>query len=760
MLLNLGFVMTHFPLVLGAVAVVCLIKIVTSVGAVRAIGYDAPTAAAAAGMSVNEQTDLTISGKGFSIADVDAGNDQVKVTLTVVEGKLTVTAGNSGIDWVDNTGTGTVTVYGSQSEINALLAGNGTAKIVYRDDTDTPADTTKLTLTVNDQANNGEGGAKSASVFTTIDLNDTNDKPVTDLNGASKTGADGSATFTEQTAVLVAPAGTVNDDSNTVSSMTVTLTSRPNGNGVESLSLNATAAGLAGGLSVSYTATTGVLLISGSASASTYQSILQGVLYNNSSDTPDESNRTVTVTVKDGANLVSDSHSVTVAVNAVNDAPVADMTQTTFAASEQTALILSGKGLSISDVDAASDQMTVTLSVGQGVLNVDKGNSGVDSVSGSGTGTVTIKGSVTEINYLLKGIDNGNGNAGVIEYLNNSDAPAASTSLTFKVSDQGHNGDGGTLTDTEVATINIAALNDAPIACDDNVVTNAGANLFNIPEWALVYNDSDADSSKSSFDLIAGATAVFNASGGSASHTNGTGAEGFVSFTDSGGNGGSFDYKMTDGSLTDTGHVTVSQDTNGTLSGSNNDDIVVVYGSGGTTVEANGGDDIVIGGGGDDKLDGGSGNDLIFGGAGDDTMIFGGGDKYDGGSGFDQVKNSNGNTDFAYDKNAYLGVEMVDIGDTNDRSNSQNTFSLSAGDLVAGATGTSLNGHSIALYVIGDHSGSSSGRDNVDLTGFNLTAVATNIGFKDNVSDATHYFNVYEAAGGVKVAVETGLDVS
>jgi CPA2 family monovalent cation:H+ antiporter-2 len=48
MLLNLGFVMTHFPLVLGAVAVVCLIKIVTSAAAVAVIGYDGPTAAAAA----------------------------------------------------------------------------------------------------------------------------------------------------------------------------------------------------------------------------------------------------------------------------------------------------------------------------------------------------------------------------------------------------------------------------------------------------------------------------------------------------------------------------------------------------------------------------------------------------------------------------------------------------------------------------------------------------------------------------------------
>ena len=48
MLLNLGFVMTHLPVVLAAVVVVCLIKIVTSGAAVAVLGYDTPTAAAAA----------------------------------------------------------------------------------------------------------------------------------------------------------------------------------------------------------------------------------------------------------------------------------------------------------------------------------------------------------------------------------------------------------------------------------------------------------------------------------------------------------------------------------------------------------------------------------------------------------------------------------------------------------------------------------------------------------------------------------------
>jgi hypothetical protein len=531
----------------------------------------------------------------------------------------------------------------------------------------------------------------------------------------------------------------------------------------ESLSLNAAATAAAAGLSVSYNAATGVLSISGSASKATYQTILDGILYNNTSDTPNTTQRSVTVVVSDGS-LSSASHTIAISVTPVNDAPVAHIEPPSFAATEQTSLILSGKIsgtniMSISDVDSGSDTMTVKLTVGEGVLNVSKGNSGVDTVTGSGTSTVTITGSVAEINNLLGGVDTGAGSAGVIEYLNTSDSPAANTLLTLYVNDNGNNGSGPNLDDSASVTINITATNDAPIACDDNVITNAGGTTFSIPEWTLVYNDTDVDSAHSKLDVLNGLTGVLNSSGGTATHSlDGVEAMGTVTFSDTGGNGGSFDYKVTDGSLTDTGHVTITQDTVGTLSGTSNDDIIIV-GATGTTVDAGGGDDIVIGGAGKDRLDGGSGNDLIFGQGGDDTMIFGSGDKYDGGSGFDQVRVTTGDTNFSYDKGAFIGVEMVDIGETNDRGSSdENKFSLNAGDLVAGATGTSLGGHSIALYVIGDTNGS--GHDNVDLTGFNMTAVANNVSFKDNVTDTTHFFNIYEAAGGVKVAVEAGLDVS
>src|SRR5205085_12848 len=97
------------------------------------------------------------------------------------------------------------------------------------------------------------------------------------------------------------PSATITDvDSANMTSLTATLTARPDGNGVESLSLNATATTAAAGLTVTYTAATGVLLITGSASKATYQTILDGIQYNDSSDTPTTTSRTVNVVVSDG----------------------------------------------------------------------------------------------------------------------------------------------------------------------------------------------------------------------------------------------------------------------------------------------------------------------------------------------------------------------------------------------------------------------------------------------------------------------------
>ncbi len=120
----------------------------------------------------------------------------------------------------------------------------------------------------------------------------------------------------------------------------------------------------------------------------------------------------------------------------MNDAPTANA-PASYSSTEQVSLTLHGTGLSIADVDAASGSVQATLSVVSGTLTVTAGASGV-SVLGSGSNSVSLTGTVAQINDLLAG------NLGATaNYVINNDAPPASDTLTLLINDQGNTGSGG-----------------------------------------------------------------------------------------------------------------------------------------------------------------------------------------------------------------------------------------------------------------------------------------------------------------------------
>ena len=174
----------------------------------------------------------------------------------------------------------------------------------------------------------------------------------------------------------------------------MTLTARPDGNAVESLALNAaaTAAASGAGLTVSYTAGTGVLSITGAATKAVYQSILQGILYNDTSDTPTTSNRSITVVANDGA-INSATQTVTLTVTAVNDAPVVDLNaggagqNVTTAFTEQTPVLIAPVG-TLTDVDSANlNRLLVTLTArpdGNAVESLALNAAATTAASGAG----------------------------------------------------------------------------------------------------------------------------------------------------------------------------------------------------------------------------------------------------------------------------------------------------------------------------------------------------------------------------------------
>ncbi|HSI00427.1 MAG TPA: hypothetical protein VLA02_07475, partial [Reyranella sp.] len=219
----------------------------------------------------------------------------------------------AGVTVTYNSATGTLTLSGSD-ETNGDWT-NLLRHVQYANTSDTPR-TSGVTIGIT--ATNSGNGHSNGTTTVTMNVAASSDAPVVDLNGGGA-GNDGTASFIEQTPVLIAASATITDvDSANLTSLTATLTARPDGNAVESLSLNAAAAAAASGLTVTYAAATGVLSITGPASKATYQAILDGILYNNTSDAPTTTARTVTVVAGDGS-ASSVSHDVSIAITAVID---------------------------------------------------------------------------------------------------------------------------------------------------------------------------------------------------------------------------------------------------------------------------------------------------------------------------------------------------------------------------------------------------------------------------------------------------------
>ncbi|WP_236621955.1 VCBS domain-containing protein [Novipirellula maiorica] len=186
-----------------------------------------------------------------------------------------------------------------------------------------------------------------------------------------------------------------------------------------------------------------------------------------------------------------DSDVVAITVNAINDTPVVNGPGSALSATEQVGLAIEGTGFTVTDVDAASGTMTTTIAVGEGAITVAAGDSGITISSGNNTGTVTITGTLSQIDNLLTGAG-----TGTITYLNSSDTPSASTTITVTVNDGGNTGsdpgltgDGSSEEGSASQTINITATNDDP--------TNAGS----LPSDITVTEDVSSDVDLSQINL-------------------------------------------------------------------------------------------------------------------------------------------------------------------------------------------------------------------------------------------------------------------
>src|SRR6202008_3731057 len=285
---------------------------------------DGPVNTVPGAQTVNEDTALSISG--VSVIDVDGNLSTTR--LTVTNGTVTVSRAGGATTIAGAKGSPTLTLWGTQVQLNAPLA-----SLSYQGNLNFNGSDTLTVLSTD-----GNGVTDSDSVAITV--TSVNDGPVNTVPGAQ--------TVNEDTALSISGVS-VNDVDGNLSTTRLTVTS-----GTVTVSL-------AGGATVSAGANgSSTLTLSGTQAqinAALASLPYQGNLNFNGSDP-------LTVLSTDG-NSVTDSGAVAITVTSVNDGPVNTVpgAQTV---NEDTALSISG----VSVIDVDGNLSTTRLTVTNGTVTV------------------------------------------------------------------------------------------------------------------------------------------------------------------------------------------------------------------------------------------------------------------------------------------------------------------------------------------------------------------------------------------------------
>jgi hypothetical protein len=428
---------------------------------------DAPVNSVPGAQHLDEDTTLIFSaanGNAISVAD-DAGPNPIQVTLQVLQGTLTLSQ-QTGLAVTGN-GTGTVTATGTVAAINAALEG-----LAYAPPPEFNGDDT-FTITTNDMGNTGVGGPLEDVDSFGLLVGPINDPPINTVPGTQTLNEDASLTFSSANGNAISVFDV--DVGLGTGQVQVALAV---GNGV--LDLGSTT-----GLSSVIGDGTGAVALTGA--LADVNAALQGLAY-----TPDpdfDGNDTLVVTSNDLGNTgaggpMTDTDSVDLQVLPVNDAPINSVPGTQVL-DENTALTFSsgaGNAISVSD-DAGPNDVQITLTVGHGALTLGQQTGVV--VTGDGTGLVILTGTLPAVNAALEGL----------VYAPDLDFNGIDT-LTVTTNDLGNTGSGGPLQDVDAITLEVGAINNAPVNTvpggqtlneDTSLVFSSGNGN------AISISDADAD---------------------------------------------------------------------------------------------------------------------------------------------------------------------------------------------------------------------------------------------------------------------------
>ncbi|MBC1236717.1 putative Ig domain-containing protein [Nostoc sp. 2RC] len=560
---------------------------------------DAPVAVATNSAVSYTENATTAIDSAITLIDVDSTN-LVSATVSISSGFVSgedvlAFTNQNGITGSYNSSTGVLTLTGSSAVANYQAA---LRSITYTNSSDKPITTPRtISFLVND------GSSNSTAVTRNINITAVNDAPVAVATNSA-------VSYTENATTAIDSAITLSDtDSTNLASATVSISSGFI-SGEDTLAFTNQ-----NGISGSYNSSTGVLTLTGTSTVANYQAALRSITYNNTSENPTTTPRTISFLVNDGS---SNSTAVTRSINItpVNDAPVAVATNSAVSYTENATTAIDS-AITLIDVDSTNlVSATVTISSGfvsgEDVLAFTNQN-GITGSYNSSTGVLTLTGSSAVANYqaALRSIN----------YTNSSDKPITTPrTISFLVND-------GSSNSTAVTrNINITAVNDAPVVA--NPITDQATTIdttFNFGLPANTFTDVDTENLTYTATLEDG-----NSLPGWLTF-NGTTFSG----TPTTNNVGTLSIKViaSDGttSIDDVFVLTITDPNNpafNTINGTSSGDKIS-----GTQIKdfISGllGNDSLIGLGDNDTLDGGDGNDTLDGGTGNDSLIGGkGNDTY------------------------------------------------------------------------------------------------------------------------------------
>ena len=232
---------------------------------------------------------------------------------------------------------------------------------------------------------------------------------------------------------------------------------------------------------------------------------------------------------------MSDSNIATVSltVNAVNDGPTNSVPGAR-TVNEDTALVFSsanGNAISVSDVDAASGAIQVTLNATNAVLTPASGSGA--TVTGSATSNVTLSGTLAQVNAALDGLS--------CLGVSNFNSTRGDSVVSITTNDQGNTGSGGALSDADTVAVTVNAVNDPPVAQAKSY--NAQANMKINGLTGLLAGATDPDTGDGGYtaSFTVGTVSATTPAGGTISNLNNAagsfdfdpppGASGDVTFT-------------------------------------------------------------------------------------------------------------------------------------------------------------------------------------------------------------------------------------